>query len=96
MNTKRSIPTLVLQNQWPHLYIPMEAILPEIEKDAMFKLLSDHSENHIQSEARNVYLIIFVIEQKWIKNFEAPGNKQRFEKRAWQTVIVNVLFKGKI
>ena len=50
MNTKRSIPTLVLQNQWPHLYIPMEAILPEIEKDAMFKLLSDHSENHIYFE----------------------------------------------
>ena len=48
MNTKRSIPTLVLQNQWPHLYIPMEAILPEIEKDEMFNLLSDHSENHIE------------------------------------------------
>ena len=48
MNTKRSIPTLVLQNQWPHLYIPMEAILPEIEKDAVFKLLHCYDGLHVK------------------------------------------------
>ena len=82
MNTKRSIPTLVLQNQWPHLYIPMEAILPEIEKDAMFKLLSDHSENHIERSKKCISNYI-CNRTKIVKNFEAPGNKQRFEKRAW-------------
>ena len=55
MNTKRSIPTLVLQNQWPHLYIPMEAILPEIEKDAMVKSNYDNSEYHVKRSKKCIF-----------------------------------------